>query len=308
METNEQPGSHKKFFIAAIILLALGNAVLGFFLFRENKQKIEVSTQKAEVETSYTNLEGDYHQVMSSLDAASLEIGQLKGQNAELDRIIAEKQAMIEEEKKNLDEAFTQNRLTNSALSKARTMITQYESSIASLQRKIDEFAQQNQQLTAHNEKLEVDLTCEKETSTALTQKITTASYLNIPNVEVTGVKKNIIGNEVCVSRVKAAENLKISFETGVNKALDPGKLSLYVRIINPKGETIAIAEQGSGLIPNEENGKPVPYTKKTDISWNQKNKKVVMYWGRHIEQPGTYKVEIYQSGKVVGKGAVKLV
>jgi predicted RNase H-like nuclease (RuvC/YqgF family) len=315
METNETPARQKKIFIAAIIALAITSAVTGGLLINEHQHKVEITAQKEEVDQNYSNLEKDYHDVTSSLDAASLEIGQLKGKNAELDKIITDKQAMIEQEKKDLDEAFAQNKLTAASLNKAHVMISKYESSIADLQKQVAEYAEQNKQLIVKTEELTTDLTCEKETTTALTeknenltQKINEASYLQIPAVEVAAVKKNIMGNEVTTSRVRAAESLKICFETGANKALDPGKVSLYVRIINPKGETIAVHEQGSGVIPMTENGKPVQFTKRADIQWNQKSRKVVMYWQRYIQDPGTYKVEVYQSGKVVGRGAVKLV
>jgi hypothetical protein len=313
METNQTPPRNTKF-IAAIAILALLNIGTGIALFITNEHKNTVIVQKQEVETNYSNLEQDYHGVTASLDAASLEIGQLKGRNADMDKILTEKQAMIENEKQKLDEAFRNNELTGAALNKARTMVSKYESSIAELQKQVERYAQENQQLTAHNEVLSTELTCEKETSTALAQKtevlsnkLTTASYFTIPKVEVAGVKKNIMGNEVTVSRAKATESLKISFETGVNKALDPGNVSLYVRIINPRGETIAVKEQGSGVI-TADNDKPVQFTKKADIHYNQQNRKVIMYWTRYIQDPGTYKVEVYQSGKVVGRGAVKLV
>jgi peptidoglycan hydrolase CwlO-like protein len=313
METNQTTAGNKKVFIAAIIVLAIMNATTGYFLFSENHNKKELAVQKAKVEQNYSNLEGEYHTVTASLDAASVEIGQLKGKNTELDKIITEKQEMIDQTKKDLDESYAKNTLTSIALNKARTMITRYESSIAELQKKVDEFTEENHHLTAKNEKLNTDLECEKETTTELTtktqdlsQKLETASYLNIPNVEVAAVKKNLRGNEVTTSKAKAAESLKISFETGVNKALEPGKLSLFVRIINPKGETIAVKEQGSGVI-TAENEKTVQYTKKADINYNQKNKQVVMYWARYIETPGTYRVEVYQGGKVVGRGAVRL-
>ena len=314
METNPNSARPKKIFIAAIIILAIMNVVTGALLISENQHKNQVIAQKEEVDQSYSNLEKDYHQVTGSLDAASLEIGNLKGKNTEMDKIITDKQAMIEQEKQDLDAAFHQNKLTAAQLGKARMMITQYEGSIAELQKKVDQFAEDNRHLAARTEQLSTDLSCEKETTAELsdknqnlTHKITEASYLQIPAVEVAAVKKNIMGNEVTTSRVKAAESLKISFETGANKALDPGKVSLYVRIINPKGETISVAEQGSGVI-TADNAKPVQYTKKADITWNQKSRKVVMYWGRYIQNPGLYKVEVYQSGKVVGRGAVKLV
>jgi hypothetical protein len=60
-------------------------------------------------------------------------------------------------------------------------------------------------------------------------------------------------------------------------------------------------------VIPETENAKPVEFTKKADINWTQTNKKIVVYWNRNITNPGTYRVEVYQSGHVVGKGAVRL-
>jgi hypothetical protein len=46
---------------------------------------------------------------------------------------------------------------------------------------------------------------------------------------------------------LNSIDYLKISFATGENKVLEPGNLALYLRIINPKGETITAADQGSG-------------------------------------------------------------
>jgi len=314
METNQPEAANKKPFITAIIILIGLNIITGAFLFYNVHQKNEITSEKITLEETHLSLEKDYHQVTDSLDAQSLEIGQLKGKNTELDKIILEKQGMIDQAKNELSEAFAQNTLTTAKLDKARRMISQYETSITALEKKIEEFTVQTQQLTAHNEKLSTDLNCEQETTTELSEvntglskKIEAASFLEIPKVEVDAIKRKSNGSEVAVTKAKAAESLKISFETGANKALDPGKVSLYVRIINPKGETIAVSEQGSGIIPSTENNKPVQYTKKADIQWNQKNKTVIMYWARYIDSPGTYKVEVYQSGKVVGRGAVRL-
>ncbi len=314
METNQTEAGDKKLYFAAIIALVCINLVTGAFLFYNVQTKNEITDEKITLEATHLTLEKDYHQVTDSLDAQSLDIGQLKGKNAELDKIILEKQEMIEQAKNELSEAFNQNTLTTAKLNKARRIITQYEESIAALEKRVEEFAVQTQQLTAHNEKLSTDLSCEQETTaelnfvnTGLSKKIEAASFLEIPKVEVEAIKRKNNGGEVVVSKAKAAENLKISFETGANKALEPGKVSLYVRVINPKGETISVSEQGSGIIPLTESSKPVQYTKKTDIQWNQKNKTVIVYWARYINLPGTYKVELYQSGRVVGRGAVRL-
>ena len=85
------------------------------------------------------------------------------------------------------------------------------------------------------------------------------------------------------------------------------GTVSLYVRVINPKGETISVTNQGSGTLPLAESSTQVQYSTKADIDWNQTNKKVVVYWKQFISSAGTYKVEIYQSGYLVGNGQVSL-
>ena len=309
METNQTGTGTKKIFISALIALALINAVTLYFMFSEKKEKHEVIAQK-------DTLEQDYKNVSDSLDSKRDEIGKLRGQNADMDKQITEKQAMIDKEKSDLDSLYTSNKLTAGELNRVRRVITTYEVSIANLQKKVAEYEVKTQVLTQKTEQLSTDLNCEKETTSQLTEqnqglskKVDEGSFLQIARVDVEGIKKKHDGKEVPVTKVKATESLKISFETGVNKVLDPGKVSLYVRIINPRGETIAINGQGSGVIPaTAENAKPIEYTKKEDIYWTQSNKKVVMYWNRYITDPGLYKVEVYQSGKVVGHGAVHLI
>ena len=309
METNKTGTGTKKILVTALIALALINAVTLYFMFSEKKEKHEVIAQK-------DTLEQDYKNVTDSLDSKRDEIGKLMGQNADMDKQITEKQAMIDKEKSDLDSLYTSNKLTAGELNRVRRVITTYEVSIANLQKQVAEYEVKTQVLTQKTEQLSTDLTCEKETTSELTEqnqgltkKVDAGSFLQIAKVDVEAVKRKHDGKEVAVDKAKAAESLKISFETGVNKVLDPGKVSLYVRIINPHGETIAINEQGSGVIPTaDESAKKIEYTKKEDINWTQSNKKVVMYWNRYIKDPGVYRVEVYQSGKVVGHGAVHLI
>lgn len=308
METETKTTSrNKKVVMGVIAALLLINGVTAYFLFTNKSQKETLIVEKTQVEQKFTALEEEYNATTAMLDASSIEIGQLKGRNSELDAAIAEKQAAIEEEKKKLEEAYANNTLTAGNLKQARMLISQYEQTIQQLTGQVEDYKVQTVQLHEN-------LSCEKEfnseltaTNVVLTNKIKTAAVLDIPQVSVEAVKRNYRGTEVPVSKAKAAENLKISFETGSNKALDPGTLNLYVRIVNPKGETIAVSERGSGIIPGTEQTKPVQYTKEAKVQWNQKNKKVVVYWSRYIQDPGTYKVELYQEGKVIGKGSVRL-
>lgn len=312
METGikNQPESQKpwkKLFIAGMAIMLIANGVTLFILFSEKHDKEVVIVEKE----SLTN---DYNNVMAELDAKKADLEQLRGQNQDMDKKIDEQEKMIEDEKAQLEDQFKKNSITAAELGNARKRIREYEVSISDLQMKVAEYEVQTKQLTADKEVLTSDLSCEKEVTAQLTtvndslgRKVDAGSYLQIPHVDVAAVRRKNNGQEVAVDKAKAADMLKISFETGVNKVIDPGTISFYVRIINPRGETIAVNEQGSGVIPGTDESKPVLYTKKQNVQYNQTNKKVVLYWTRYISDPGLYRIEVYQSGKVIGKGAVRL-
>lgn len=311
METNDQntvqsTESKRKLYIGVIIVLLLINTVTLYFLFSENKEKTDLTSQQI-------SLQANFNSLTDSLSVKNSEIEQFRGKNAELDKSIADKEGMLDKQKKEIQHLLSKNRLSAGELAKAQEMIEQYKSSISDMTAKIDDLTKQNQMLTAQNSKLSTDLTTEKQTTSQLTatnqglsKKVQVGSLLPIAKVDVEAIKVRGNGKEVEVKRAKAAESLRISFETGENKVLDPGMVSLYVRIINPKGETIAVADQGSGTITTSSD-QTIQYTKKADIDYNQSSKKVNVYWGQDIKDPGTYKVELYQNGYVVGQGSVTL-
>jgi uncharacterized coiled-coil protein SlyX len=308
METNQKSGTvSKRVFASTVVVLLLLNSLTLYFLLDTRHQKADLGTQK-------TALERQFHDLSETLTLKSEELDQFRGKTAELDKAITEKQQEIDKTKKELASLFNKNKLTQGELNKAQKMIAEYKASIDDMTAKVEQLTKQNQELTASNDKLNTDLSLEKSTTSKLTEqnqglskKVEVGSLLPIAKVDVEAIKKRNNGKEVEVKRVKAAESLRISFETGANKVLDPGPMSLYVRVINPKGETISVADQGSGTILSATTPEPVKYTKKADFEYDQNNKKIIVYWSQDIKTAGTYKVEIYQNGYVVGQGAVTL-
>jgi len=307
METNQKATVSKRVFVSTVIVLLLLNTLTLYFLMDTRHQKIDVTTEKVA-------LERQFHDLSDTFTLRSEELEQFRGKTAELDKAITAKQQELDKNKKELTAMFSKNKMTQAELNKAQKMIAEYKTSIAEMGSKVDELTKQNQDLMAKNDKLNTDLSFEKTTTGKLTEqnqglskKVELGSLLPIAKVDVEAIKKRNNGKEVQVKRVKAAESLKITFETGANKVLDPGPLSLYVRIINPKGETIAVADQGSGTILSATAPEPVKYTKEANINYDQNNKKVVVYWSQNIKDAGTYKVELYQNGYVVGQGQVTL-
>ncbi|HRG90399.1 MAG TPA: hypothetical protein PLW44_15350 [Chitinophagales bacterium] len=308
METNQKKGVSKGVFTGAVVVLLLLNSLTLYFYMNTRSEKADVTTQK-------TALQKQFNDLTSTFNLKSEELEQFKGKTAELDKAITEKQQELDKSKRALTALFSKNKLTQREFDKARQMIAEYKASIADMTAKVDQLTRQNQELMAANTQLNTDLSLEKSTTSKLTEqnqglakKVEVGSLLPIAKLDVAAIKKRNNGKEVPVKRIKAAESLKISFETGANKVLDPGPVSLYVRIINPKGETIAVADQGSGEILSATQPEPVKYTKKADFNYDQNNKKVIVYWSQQIKDAGTYTVEVYQNGYVIGSGKVTLV
>lgn len=306
MEDNQNAGN-KKIYVAIIVLLLLINGVALYLLYTENKAKKDLGDQKMALENEFKSLS-------DTLDSKKMELEQYKGKNAELDSLIIAKQEEIDNQKKTISGLFAKGKMNAKELEKARTMITEFEASIAEMQKKVDELSKQNQELTAQNQQLSTDLNAEKqnvstlsEQNKGLSKKVELGSLLQLRNVEIVGTtgKKNKKGEDITINKGKKTTQLRISFETGENKVLEPGPLTLHIRVLNPKGETISVADQGSGSIKLAETGETVQFTKQADFDWTQSNKKLVVYWSSNVSDAGTYKVEVYQSGYLVGQGAV---
>lgn len=306
MEQTNQGGGNKKY-IVAIVLLLLINVGLIYQLWSENKAKNDLTVQKTELETEFKSLN-------DTLETKRLEIESLIESGNIQDSTILAQRDELEAKQQEIQRMLSSGKMTKNELAKAQKLISQYEASIAELQKRVEELAAKNQQLTNENEQLSTDLSSQKQANEAMsadlavkTKKVELGSLLQPRNIVVEGVEKKKNGKEVVTKRVKSTQSLRVTFETGENKVLEAGNLSLYLRIISPKGETISVPDQGSGAFNLSESGEAMQFTKKADFDYSQTNKKIVVYWGQNIKDAGTYKVEIYQSGYLIGKGSVEL-
>lgn len=307
METNQNGAASRKVYYSIIAMLLLVNSFTIYLYFGERDVTTDLTSQKTELQQQFKSLS-------DTLSLRNEEVEQFVGLNTELGKNIVAKQTLLDEQKRRIENLLAKGKITQCELLKAGKLLTQYEASISNLTAKVEQLSRLNQELTDSNQKLSTDLNVERgfnaqlsDQNKGLAKKVEVGSLLPITNVDVAAIKTRSSGREVEVRKVKSAKNLRIKFDTGENKVLDPGTLALYIRIINPKGETIAVADQGSGVLQAAETQEPVVYTKKAEIDYEQANKTVVVYWGMSIQQPGTYKVEVYQSGHVIGEGEVKL-
>jgi hypothetical protein len=139
-----------------------------------------------------------------------------------------------------------------------------------------------------------------------LEQKILLSSLFRLDQVDVDGVKQKAGGRILRARNIKALKSIRIGFDTGDNKFLDSGKVVFYYRVIGPTGETLMDTGMGSGTLQLAAGGK-IDYSKTMEINWENTNNRLEVYWKKDFTTAGIYKVEVYQTGYLIGSGQVKL-
>ena len=105
----------------------------------------------------------------------------------------------------------------------------------------------------------------------------------------------------------KRVDQLKICFTTIANDVVQPGKEKFYIRVINPKGETLAIDDLGSGTTVDK-NGQEVRFTQVQEYDYANDETQLCFIWKPNMAfQGGKYKVEIYNKGFFAGSDDFEL-
>src|SRR5690349_18331913 len=95
MEDTNQ-GGNKKIYVAIIVLLLLINGVALYLLWKENRAKNVLAENKVKHEANVKGL-------TDTLSAKQVELQAFMGKNAELDSVITDQIAQIEEQKKKIE-------------------------------------------------------------------------------------------------------------------------------------------------------------------------------------------------------------
>lgn len=306
--------------IAAVIIVALlgVNAFLLIKNINKNKELEAQAVQLDETERLKDSLETQYNQAILDLD-------QMKGTNAELNAIIDQQKAELSVQKEKIAGLITNKKDLTRAREEIKKLTTQLEQYVA----EINQLKSENQNLYSQNEMLNQDLTAQKsqnqELSTAkaalvsekqaletekntLSEKVTFASVVKVQEISVTGYKEKDSGKLAKKKYAKNVDQLQLCFKALANKVTEPGSEKFYVRIINPVGETVAVDDQGSGVLKVKDSGTEIRYTQMVMEDYSNEEKNVCLVWASQTPfAKGNYEVEVYNKGFLAGKGTFRL-
>lgn len=297
--------SKKTVYLIIIFLLLLINLVGAYFLITGQREAETEITAKSE---EIVDLQDELAEIQSELNAQLAELEQMKGINAELDAVLAEREAEIKLHLADVAKWKKQSTYNASELSALKNKLVDFESERIEFMDKIDELSQQNVALQEIKERLETDLESEKTVTANLTEekvylseKFELGSLLQADELIATGIKVKDNGVEKDMTKVKSTEKIMVCYQTGENKVREAGEVKMQMRLVSPNGETMYLEQEGSGTFTSKENGQSIRFTKEASFAFDGSNKKICLYWSHNITQAGTYTAEIYQEGYLVG-------
>ena len=313
--------------VAIIALLSLLG--LNIYQYMDGSSKSStIDTQSAQLVESKKlsdDLDVQFKQAMADLDAQ-------KTTNTELNQLIETQKADLEKQRSQISNLITVKKDYGSAkaqLAKLKDQVNVYLGEITELKKKNEELTASNTQLSKENQDLNTevvtarsanqDLTAQKkaiedeksrieEERKNLKKKVTKASAIAVSDIVVTGFKVRESGKESKKRNAENIDRLKICFKLLKNSVTEAGTETFHFRILNPQGEIIAVEDQGSGVVVNNDTNDQMRYTCAKEISYQNQEVSDCTVWNKNNPfTPGVYEIEVYNKGYLVGKSNFKL-
>ena len=158
--------------------------------------------------------------------------------------------------------------------------------------------------LTQEKEKLNQDLAATTLVKQDLEKKVDVASTLNASNIVITPINVKNNGKEKVSTTAKRVDKFVVSFDV-VNRIVQSGMTDVYVLVIGPDGKAV---NTGSETFNIRDEGDKA-YTAKVSVDLETAKKKNVEFAfipGSDFKQ-GSYTVQIYQNGFLIGQGTREL-
>jgi len=293
---------------AVIGVLAAGLiAVSGYLVYAKNDSSKTIQQQ----ETTIAKVADEKSDVQANFDASLARLDSMSSVNTSLEGKLTERNNEIAKVKTEIRSILNKKNATAAELGRAKTLIASLNEKITSMEADIAQLKQDNQLLTNDNvvlkqekETLTKDLVATKEVKQTLEKKVDIASTLNASNIVITPINIKNNGKEKVSTTAKRVDKFVVSFDVD-NRIIQPGSTDVYVVVLGPDGKAI---NTGAETFTTREEV-AMAFTAKMPVDLETAKKKNVEFAfvpGTNFMQ-GSYTVQIYQNGFLIGQGTREL-
>ncbi|WP_418992819.1 hypothetical protein [Alistipes sp.] len=272
--------------ILSVILVAL--SVLYFSIHRQQMLDNELlQADRDSIQNDLGRLMTDYDNLQSTNDTIS---------------------ANLSFERERADSLMTRLRKERSwSLAK----IKQYEKEVGTLRTIMRGYIRQIDSLNTLNKRLiSENVTFRKEISSAqlraemaeekaaeLDNKVKVGAVIRARDIRMTALNDR----SKPVSRVKNASRLRVDFTLTANELATPGNKAVYVRITSPDGYVLTT----EAMPTFEFEGERLSYSAMREVDYQNQDLDVGIYYNSSGFTAGTYLVELYCEGRLIGSSQV---
>ncbi len=280
--------------------------ILGYSVYQHKK---ELDATKAALEESRRLNE----QLQAELAEFEAEVAKYKGEVASLDSVIATQHQALEERAEEIRKLLQQGKISRAQLRKARQELERLRYLVEDYKYRLDSLYEENKRLQAENRQLKTEVSQYrqereqlKDENVKLKIKLAVGSRLAATNMEVKTFRIRR-GKERETTRARRVERLRVCFRIVDNPVANYGDYPVYVRFLNPAGETIYVEKAGSGTTTFE--GKNTLYSFKGTIHFkNEPQQRYCLEWAIPVPLgKGTYKVQLLTKDYLLGETTIKL-
>ncbi|MFN5633898.1 MAG: hypothetical protein ACK49D_04445 [Flavobacteriia bacterium] len=304
-------------YIAIILLLLLGLAVMGFMWSRKNSQLNECTVENAQLNADMegmnemmqgyvgnlsNDLKTDFKNMLKTYDAL---IAKDKSKADSLNVQKAKIQDLI-------DQLDQNKKMTASQLYKMRKENETLRTIMKGYVRQIDSLNTMNLKLTSVLDETTSKLNSTtqerddyKQQAETSADQVKKGSRLQAYNFSSGGFRMKLNNLPEPASRAKQVVQIKSSFTLSENPITAAGKKTVYMQVINPDGKVLQTRTSNT---VSTENG-VVAYSDKKEIDYQNQRLDIAIYYDLRGEElvKGNYKVKIYCDGNLVGSDSFTL-
>ena len=288
-EENEAVKKSLRGYRVVIILLAIILAGLSVLYFNLNRQQQE----------DYRLLQADRDTIQSNLTSLISEYDNLKYQNDTIAAQLAKANEMVEQLKR--ERRFNYNKLKayQKEVGILRAVMKNYLRQIDSLntinKKVIGENVSLRKEISTANLRADVA----EERASELQNKVQQGSVLRARNISIVPLN----ANDKEITRVKNAATLRVDFTIGANELASSGNRPVYLCITSPDGYLLSTDAMPTFTYQGVKKG----YSASREIDYQNEDVDVSIFYKGSGFIPGTYKIELYMNGNMIGSTEVAL-
>lgn len=295
--------------IIAILLL-----VVAYFVWNRPQEQGGLTLEQAQ------------HQSDSLYNDLKSQLTKYKNENEELYSQIAQKEAELENQYSKIKRLIDQANRDKTAKKQIEAKLLHLGEELAGLRQYAEKQATELEMLRAENlrlkqekenldkqyaeelamrEKLEAEGHDLENANEELQQKLNTASVLQTANAKATGFFLKNNGERKEINIAKRIEFVEICFEIVKNETCETGPNRFHLRLLDPSGAVVSDPNRGSDKLTLFDDGSEIGYTTSKIFDYTPNLTALCMEWSAFPTTPfhsGTYKVEIYNKGRLVGE------